>query len=194
MRLLPYVLATAVLAIRFRGDTHLPLARMLAIAGLAFFLIRIGGNTASLAIAANDQKRELRALDRIPMGARVAWITDEGECGRSWALPRNSHLGAMVIVRRHGFSNDQWVIEGLNLLDLKYHQAGKFAADPSQITRPRGCRGRGGWPVNVALASIPREAFDYIWLIDPPPHDARLLAGLQPVWRDGRSVLYRLRP
>jgi hypothetical protein len=48
--------------------------------------------------------------------------------------------------------------------------------------------------VDVALASIPREAFDYVWLIDPPPHDVRLLAGLRPVWRDGRSVLYRVQP
>jgi hypothetical protein len=194
MRLLPYVLATAVLAIRFKGDTHLPLARALAIAGLAFYLVRIGGNTASLAIAANDQKRELQALDHIQMGARVAWITDEGECGRIWALPRNSHLGAMVIVRRHGFSNDQWVIEGLNLLELKYPAARKFAADPSQIVRPAACRGPGGWPVNYALSQIPRESFDFLWMIDPPPVDPRQVAGLQPVWRNGRSVLYRLRP
>ncbi len=194
MRLLPYVLATAVLAIRFKGDTHLSLARALAVAGLAFYLVRLGGNTLSMAYAANDQRQELKALDHIPMGARVAWITDEGECGRMWALPNNSHLGAMVVVRRHGFSNDQWVIEGLNLLDLKYRAAGKFAADPSQITRPSWCRGRGGWPVNAALRNIPREAFDYIWLIDPPPHNPKLLAGLQPVWRNGRSVLYRVRP
>jgi hypothetical protein len=192
MRLLPYVLATAVLAIRFRGETYLPLARALAVAGLAFYLVRLGGTTASLAIAADDQTRELAALSHVPMGARVAWITDEGECGHGWALPRDSHLGAMVIVRRDGFSNDQWVIAGLNLLDLKYRQAGPFAADPSQITRPGWCRGRGGWPVNVALSRVPRAAFDYLWLIDPPPFDPALVAGLQPVWRDGRSVLYRL--
>ena len=194
MRLLPYVIATAVLGIRFKGDTYLPLARTLAIAGLAFYLARLGGSTISLAMAAYDQKQELQALDQIPMGARVAWIIDEGECGHGWALPRNSHLGAMVVVRRHGFSNDQWVIEGMNLLDLKYWQAGKFAADPSQITRPAGCRGRGGWPVNRALKLLPRDAFDYLWMIDPPQFDPRLVAGLQPVWRNGNSVLYRLHP
>ena len=32
---------------------------------------RLGGNTLSLAIAANDQKAQLQALDHIPMGARV---------------------------------------------------------------------------------------------------------------------------
>ena len=49
---------------------------------------------------------------------------------------RNSHLGAMVIVRREGFSNDQWLLEGVNLLDLKYRAAGYYAADPSQLVRP----------------------------------------------------------
>jgi len=192
MRLLPYVLATAVLGIRFRGETYLPLARNLAILGLAFYLVRLGGTTLSLALAADNQKAELAALDHIPMGARVAWIIDEGECGHGWELPRNSHLGAMVIVRRHGFSNDQWVIEGLNLLDLKYHAAKKFRSDPSQITRPSWCRGRGGWFVNPALHQLPREAFDYLWMIDPPPFDPKYVAGLQPVWRNGSSVLYRL--
>ena len=192
MRLLPYVLATAVLAIRFRGETDLRLARTLAAAGLLFYAVRLGGTTLSLALAANAQTAELAALQHVPMGARVAWITDEGECGHGWALPRNSHLGAMVIVRRQGFSNDQWVIEGLNLLDLKYREAGRFASDPSQITRPSGCRGRGGWFVNAALDQFPREHFDYLWMIDPPRFDPRLVAGLQPVWRNRRSILYRI--
>jgi hypothetical protein len=192
MRLIPYVLATAVLAIRFRGPTDLMLAKSLAVIGLAFFLVRLGANGWSLAIAADDQKAELAALDHIPMGARVAWIIDEGECGHGWALPRSSHLGAMVIVRKQGFSNDQWVIEGLNLLDLRYRAAGRFAADPSQIVRPSGCRGRGGWQVDYALAHLPRDKFDYLWLIDPPRFNPRGVDGLQPVWRKGASVLYRL--
>ncbi|MFL6829760.1 MAG: hypothetical protein ACJ8D5_03955, partial [Sphingomicrobium sp.] len=194
MRLLPYVVATALLAIRFKGETYLPLARALALGGLVFWLVRLGGTTLSLAIAADDQKAELQALDHIPMGARVAWMTDEGECGHGWALPRNSHLGAMVIVRRQGFSNDQWVMEGLNLLDLKYRQAGRFASDPSQIVRQAGCTGRGGWKVNRALTVLPRDKFDYLWLIQPPPFDHRLVDGLQPVWRNGGSILYRLHP
>ena len=34
--------------------------------------------------------------------------------------------------------------------------------------------------------------FDYVWLISPPPADPALLRGLQPVWRSGASVLYRV--
>ena len=166
---------------------------MLALSGLAFFVVRLGANTVSLAMAADEQKAELAALDHIPMGARVVWMIDEGaNCGHPWALPRNSHLGAMVIVRRHGFSNDQWVMEGLNLLDLKYRDAGRFAADPSQIVRPDGCWSRGGWWVNRALKELPRDKFDYLWMIQPPPFEPAHVTGLQPVWRNGRSVLYRL--
>jgi hypothetical protein len=194
MRLIPFVIAVAVLAIRFRGDIDLPLARVLAFAGLALFLVRIGANTLSFATAADDQRAKLQALDHVPMGARVASIVGEQDCGRAWALPRNSHLGAMTIVRRQGFSNDEWAIAGQNLLDLRYHAAGVFASDPSQIVRPAFCTGRGGWPIDTALRFLPRDKFDYLWMIDAPAADPRLLAGMQAVWRGPGSILYRLHP
>jgi hypothetical protein len=34
--------------------------------------------------------------------------------------------------------------------------------------------------------------FDYVWLIEPPEFDPALARGLQPIWRDGASVLYRV--
>jgi hypothetical protein len=194
MRLIPFVIAVAVLAVRFKSDTYLPLARGLALAGLALFTVRIGGHTFSLMKAADDQRAKLQALDHLPMGARVASLVGDGHCGQGWALPRNSHLGAMVIVRRDGFSNDQWAIEGQNLLDLRYHQPGRFAADPSQIVRSAQCTGRGGWPIDTALRVLPRGMFDYLWLIEPPQFDPALIAGMQPVWRGPGSILYRINP
>jgi hypothetical protein len=181
-----------VLAIRFRGATDLRLARILAILGLSFLLIRTAATTVSTTMAANDQNAKLRALDHVPMGARVASLAGRA-CGIQWALQRNAHLGSMVITRRHGFSNGQWVIEGTNLLSLRYRKPGIFAADPSQIVRPNGCRSRSWW-IGRALRSFPREHFDYLWLIDPPPFDPKQVAGLHPVWRGPDSVLYQVRP
>jgi hypothetical protein len=192
MRLAPFMFAIAALAVRFRGATDHALARKLAIFGLAFLLVRTAGTTASMAIAANDQAAKLEALNHVPMGARVASITGRS-CGLHWALRRNAHLGAMVIVRREGFSNDQWIIEGTNLLTLRYTEPGVFAADSSQIVRPNGCRVSGWW-INRALRLWPRDKFDYIWLIDPPPHDQKLLSGMRAVWRGPDSVLYQVRP
>jgi hypothetical protein len=68
----------------------------------------------------------------------------------------------MVIVRRHGFSNDQWLMEGLNLLELKYRAPGYFTSDPSNIVRPNACPDRLHLPIDRALAALPRDAFDYV--------------------------------
>lgn len=191
MRLAPFVFAVALLAIRFHDDTHMPTARTLAVLGLAFFLVRIGGNTISLAMAAEDQRAKLQALDHVPMGARVASLVGR-PCGLGWELARNSHLGAMTIVRRHGFSNDQWVIEGMNLLTLRY-DAGVFSSDASEIVRPNNCP-TSIWWIDRALARLPRDRFDFVWMIDPPPFDRSLVEGMDVVWSGEESTLYRIRP
>ncbi|MEP7129907.1 MAG: hypothetical protein ABI770_02135 [Sphingomicrobium sp.] len=191
MRLVPYLIAVALLAIRFRGAPDRTTAQVLAVLALLFFAVRIGSNTLSLAMAGDDQKAKLQALDHVPEGARVITLTGM-TCSEYWPMLRNSHLGAMVIARREGFSNDQWVIEGVNLLDLKYKAAGYFAADPSQLVRPNKCRDALHRQINESLSALPRNDFDYVWLIDVPPYDPRIVADLQPVWRGPGSILYRL--
>jgi hypothetical protein len=191
MRLVPYAIAVLLLAVRFRFETTRTLGSALALLALAFAAIRLGSNTVSLASAANDHQAKLEALAEVPEGARVATFYELG-CGTQWALPRNSHLGSMVVVRRHGFSNDQWLMEGLNLLDLKYRRAGYFSSDPSNIVRPDRCPDRMHRTIDRSLAELPRDAFDYLWLIDVHSFDPKLTAGMQPVWRNGSSILYRL--
>jgi hypothetical protein len=191
MRLIPYVVAVGLLAIRSRGDMGRRLGGTLALLGIAFVVLRIGSTTASLGIAANEQNQRLEALDRVPMGARVATLVGD-PCGEFWPLPRDSHLGAMVIVRRQGFSNDQWVMEGVNLLDLRYSAAGHFASDPSQRIRRNGCGVGPLWSIDHALRDLPRGAFDYVWLVNIPPFDHSLTTGLRPVWRGTGSILYQV--
>lgn len=191
MRLAPYMIAVLILAIRFRSAMSMRLANTLAVAGLLFAAVRIATTTASLWMAGDDQQSKLAAIERLPMGARVVTMVGM-PCRGLWPLPRNSHLGAMVIVRKQGFSNDQWVVEGANLLDLKYRAAGYFDADPSQIVRANGCPDRVRRTVDQSLTLLPRRDFDYLWMIDSPPYDPRLVAGLQVVWRGPGSILYRL--
>jgi hypothetical protein len=191
MRLLPYLMAAGLLAIRFRGAQDRTTAQVLAVLGLLFFATRTAATTASLAIAGADQSAKLQALNVVPEGARVISLTGM-TCSEYWPLLRNSHLGAMVIVRRDGFSNDQWLLEGINLLDLKYRAAGYFAADPSQLVRPNACVDGLHRQINASLAALPRSDFDYVWLIDVPPYDPNLVADLPVVWRGPGSALYRL--
>jgi hypothetical protein len=192
MRLVPYLIAVALLAIRFRGAPDRKTAQVLAVVGLLFFATRTAANTISLGMAGADQRAKLHAIDVMPRGARVITLTGM-PCSEYWPLLRNSHLGAMVIVRREGFSNDQWLLEGVNLLDLKYRAAGYFAADPSQLVRPNRCLDRLHRMVDQSLGALPRDDFDYVWLVDVPPYDPALVAGMRPVWRGPGSILYQTR-
>ncbi|HEX7929420.1 MAG TPA: hypothetical protein VF470_00730, partial [Sphingomicrobium sp.] len=204
MRLAPFLFVLPLLAIRFRSETHYRTAQVFAVLGLLFYVVHIAAVTVSLAMASNDQQAKLKALDHIPMGARVASLVGQG-CLDRWAMPRNSHIGAMVIVRRHGFSNDQWTIAGTNLLELRYTKPGPFAVDPSEIVRPMNCAKprpweirdgllRGDWSIHDALRLLPRDDFDFVWLIDVPPYNPRMVDGMELVWTGPRSSLYRIMP
>ena len=94
----------------------------------------------------------------MPRGARVISLVGM-PCREYWPMLRNGHLGAMVIVRRDGFSNDQWLLEGVNLLDLKYRAAGYFAADPSQLVRPNRCLDPLHRTIDKSLAALAAQRF-----------------------------------
>ena len=142
-------------------------------------------------MAADNQSARLAALDHVPRGARIVHLVSE-DCAALWTLPRNSHLGAMAIVRRHAFSNDQWAIEGTSLLSIRYAEAGRFRSDPSQMVRPRECANAEVFTLEQSLAAIPPGAFDYLWLIDSAARYPRLPAGTALAWSGPGSSLYRL--
>ncbi len=192
MRLVPFILATALLAVRFREEADLRTARLIAIAATCFYSLNLVVTTASMAMAAQRQKRLLTMLDHVPRGA--ALITLVGEpCHVRWALARDTHIGAMAIVRRQAFSNDQWTIEGSNLLGVHFPEAAPFNADPSQMICPNGCGTEERLEVDRALRSIKRDVISYVWTIDLPSHDPSAFAGYRMVHEDGGSRLYRRR-
>jgi len=190
MRMAPYIFAVAIIAIRV-SEGHMRLSRTLALAGLAFFLVRTGGTTVSAYLYDQRFDRELGALDHVPPGAPVVSFVGR-PCIEPWGMSRLHHLPALAIVRRLAFSNDQWTMAGAQLLSAGYPAGGRFVRDPSQIVTENRCRGEAWLTIDQSLATFPRDAFDYVWLIDPPPYDPALTAGLTPVWRDGSSVLYRV--
>lgn len=190
MRLAPYILALAVISIRV-PEGHLRLSRGLALAGLAFFGVRTAATTFSMALYDRSFDRELAALEHIPRGAPVVSFIGR-PCIEPWGMTRLHHLPAMAIARRHAFSNDQWTMAGAQLLSARYAPGGRFVRDPTQIVSANKCRGEFWLTIEQALVRFPRDGFDYVWLIDPPPYDPALTAGLTPVWREGSSVLYRV--
>jgi hypothetical protein len=191
MRLAPYLFAIALIAIRFSERAGPRFVAAFGAAGLAFFLVRTAATTVSMWIYDRSYDRELAALDHVPEGARMVSFVGR-RCVEPWGMSRLLHLPGLAISRRRAFSNDQWAMAGAQLLTVHYWPGWPFIRDATQVVTMRRCRGEVWRTMNLALASFPRGGFDYVWLIQPPPYDPRLTQGLQPVWRSGRSVLYRV--
>jgi hypothetical protein len=191
MRLVPYLIAVALIAIRPRENAGAAFTRRLAWLAMAFVLLRIGGNTISFWMLDRTYDRELAALDHVPEGARLVSFVGT-RCGQPWRMSRLEHLPAMAIVRRRAYSNDQWSMAGAQLLRTSYFQARGYAHDASQMVTEKKCKYEVWRSLDQSLAGFPRAAFDYVWLIQPPPYDPKLTKGLQPIWRSGTSVLYRV--
>lgn len=193
MRLAPFVIATAVIAIRYRPAWAGRAGTVVAVAGLLFVGARLAGNTISFWMYDRAYDRELAAVDHIPRGAKVVSFVGV-KCGKDWAQTRLEHLPALALVRRDAFSNDQWSMSGAQLLTSRYPAKDDwFSLDPSQQVLARPCRGERWLTLDQSLAFFPRDKFTHVWLISPPAApDPALLAGLQPVWRGGTSVLYRV--
>ena len=191
MRLAPFAIAVALIAIRPRPNVSARALATFALLGLSFYAVRLAGTTVSFALYDRSYDRALTALDKLPQHARVVSFVGR-RCQDDWGYSRLEHLPAMLIVRRLAFSNDQWSMAGAQQLTTRYPAAKGFAHDPSQIVTDKKCRGEWWRPIKRAQARFPRDAFDYVWLLNPPPHDARLLQGLTPIWRDGDDVLYRV--
>jgi hypothetical protein len=191
MRLVPYALAVAILALRPIASRRA--SEIVAMVALTFFVARIGVSTLAFLKYERNYNLQLKALDYVPEGSKVLALATI-PCRNVWYTTRMEHLSSMATVRRDAFVNDQWVAPGAQLLRIKYHAAGRyFSHDPSQILRRPDCRARNEPILELALAVFPRPAFDYVWMIDMPIDRWPVDPGLQPVWHGKRlGILYRI--
>jgi hypothetical protein len=195
MRLVPTMLAMAILALRPIADRRTAIA-VAAVATL-FFVGRITVSTLAFLKFERIYSRQLQAIDRIPNGSKVMALANI-PCRSAWYTSRMEHLSSMATVRRQAFVNDQWVAPGAQLLRIKYRYPDRyfrfFRHDPSQIVRRPDCRARNEPVLALSLHYFPRAAFDYVWMIDMPR--AMWPAGepdLVPIWEGKRfGVLYKI--
>jgi hypothetical protein len=181
MRLLPFTVALAILAIR-----PAPAAKWIAAAGLLFLGTRLAANTVSLALYNQSYRDELRALDFLPRGSSVLSLVVR-PCGNAWTTPRLDHLPAFAIIRRDAFTNDQWTVDGAQPLKVIKPGVGRYGSDPSQLVYPKHCRGDGS-DLQGAVSEFNRAAFDHVWVIGGSVR----APDLEPLWSNGHSTLYRV--
>lgn len=195
-RLLAYAVALALASMRMDGPAP-RLARILKVAIPAFLVIRLVAVTASTAIYDRLWQEQLAALDHVESGAPVASFVGR-DCPGGLAGIRRlrlDHLPSMVTVRRMGFSNDQFALPGIQLLKIHHPDAGSFEADPSQKVARTPCTTKrpGQIPnLDAVLATLPRGAFDYLWLMDVDGSASLTEPWLTKVWDGPNSALYRI--
>jgi hypothetical protein len=193
MRLAPYVILVAVIALTLKSPSRREAA---IVAGLAtaLFVVRIGVLTVDFAQRDAANQHQLEALNHVKPDSRV-FVQVVLPCLNRWQTSRMDHLGAMAIVRRDAFANGQWEAPGAQLVRIKYAPAKGYAEDPTEILRPNGCTDRRSKRYPRALNHLPRRAFDYAWIIDMPRDKWNGFPGLVPIWVGGDSgILYRVVP
>lgn len=193
MRLVPFLMAIGIIAIRPKPGLSMRGAALVAAIGMAFFTARIAATTWSFFLYDKSYDRELKALEHLPEGARLVSFVGE-TCYNEWKMTRLQHVPALALERKLAYTNDQWSMPGAQLLTVRYADAKRFAHDPSQIVTDVQCPREWWRPVAWALTRFPRDAFDYVWMIRPPQFDQRFLQGLVPLYFDDRSHsgLYRV--
>ena len=189
MRIAPAVVMLGLLAIQpSKGSVRF--GQIIAALAVTFFLVRTGATTTSFVFRAAEQQRELDAISSIPHGASVLSLVSR-PCNGVWSDLRRDHLPGMAIVRRDIFTNEQWALEGQQLLRIRYSPAAPYLADPSQLVYPSACPDIGS-RFNTALRQFPRDGFSHVWTIGFPPNLMPLL-DLQLIWTNGGSALYQVR-
>jgi hypothetical protein len=192
MRLLPYAFALALLAVAparlsARG------AQMVSVLALVFCLGRLGITGAAYVAHDRVVQTELGALDKLPMGARVAFF-EVNPCRVTWAVPILDHLGAVAIARRNAFVNDQWQAPGVNPLIVSYPAAEPFVHDPSHLVQNENCGHAVRPTVSQALAKVPLDAFTHVWIVGAVPERFTRPARLVRVLYPGKGHLYAVGP
>jgi hypothetical protein len=189
MRLAPMFIAVGILGISTERPFMTRHARLIAAAGLAFFVARIAVTATAFRLMDREWKAQLVALDHIDAGTRVLVLT-EVPCPRTWSSDRITHISSLGVPRREIFTNGQFALPGAQLLILKYRGAPFFRGDPSHMLRPAQCG--GATKVRRALAALPGH-FDYLWMVGVDPVRWPRDPHLQPVWRGDDGIVYRVR-
>lgn len=190
-RLFPVVLMLVAIAVVPRPDAGK--WATLVLPGLLFglFAVRVAVDTLAFKAYDADYQRQLAMVENVPKGSRVAYFV-RIRCDREWARTRLEHLDGLAIVRRDVFTNGQWEIPGAETVSPLAAKGTWANSDPSQMVRMRICRDDMVPRLSYMLSQLPRDRFDYVWVMDFSPKALPLYPGLEPLYATDKAILYRI--
>lgn len=197
MRIVPPLL---ILALTLQDWSRLPRrwAAGVMAAGFALFAVRAAVTTAGFVAYARSYAAEARALPHIRPGSRVlALVTRQCRSSRAWRMDRLDHFPVLATAERAAWVNALWDVPSIHLLRVDYRPSPLFYDDPSHYVWPAECvAGEDPERRTIAQAAplLPLRAVDYLWLIQAELPRGAWDAQLEPLWSEGGSTLYRIRP
>ncbi|MEO6093968.1 MAG: hypothetical protein ABIT04_12955 [Novosphingobium sp.] len=174
-RLIPVALMIGCLAIDWRAP------RLLLWLAPLLFLVRLDLTTEAWARNSRILEADLKALDQLPMGARVAGAVLVERTG--WKLNPFEHAPSYATVRRDALVNSHFAIPGVHMLQLR-ERIPDFV-DPSHRLMHWP-----GEPIDLARFA-PAHHADYLWYFGWSPPTA-LPPGASVLYRTRHSLLARL--
>ncbi len=191
LRLVPYVLITALLAIPSIALSRKQI-RIFTLIALPFFASRMLTTAVAYEQYEKTVDAVLPALESIPRGSRVAFFA-VAPCKPTWNLPVLDHVAGFALARRSVFINDQWHVPGANPLNIHYAAAGDFAHDPAHLVLADECD-RDFYPsLSEAFARFPFDAFTHVWMVGELPASFEPPKRLKRIPHAGTGALYALR-
>lgn len=186
MRLLPVLAIVLVLALGAPvTPAHSRQAHGVAVFALALFGARLAAITYGWHERGSAAQADLKALDQVPRGSRIAVFTPPTYC-LSWQMHGFEHLPSMAIIRREAFVNTQWDTPGAQLMRPIYNEKHGFNEGGSAAVRGGTC---GGKTIDDMLHALPRERFDYVWVFHAP---VPRVSWLRPVFSGPDGQLYAI--
>lgn len=183
----------AALAWTERAGPRLRAGIGLAVAALAF--VRIALLTQDWLYADRVYAEHLRALDHVPVGARIASFAVV-PCAPSIPVATLANFQAYAVLKRDAFVNVLFDVPNYQVMRVRYNRDTQLFRNPSHLVYPQECALDMPTPfaLEARLAYIPDQQFDYVWIVGTSrlPHTPR--PNWMRVYRDRDSVLYRVTP
>ncbi|MGI4977628.1 MAG: hypothetical protein ACRYG6_11865 [Janthinobacterium lividum] len=173
------------------------LARAVSLCGLALLAVRLAATAAGFVAYDASYRAEAAALPHIAEHSRVLVLnTRECSFARNWRGDRLDHIGDLAIVFRRSWTNAQWDVDGAHLLQILYRPSPAFFDDPSQYVWPSKCGGieHKQPTIHDALAAVPFDGIDDLWLIDTALPRGYRNPRLVAQWHNADSTLYSVLP
>lgn len=169
------------------GEPTIRSAPVVATVGIALFTLRLVATTVGWHDRGSAAEADLRVLEQVPRGARIAVLRSESIDG-PWVLSGLDHLASLAIIRREAFVNTQWDVAGAQLMRPIYNRNHGFNSSGSGLVdcQSADCGDR----LDKVVAGVPRGRFDFVRALG---YEAQA-PWLMPVASGPDGHLYRIGP